>query len=662
MKFWRDLSVAKKLYAVVGLMAFLIAIELFTLIFAMNVLSSVRGVVMGEGLWSKAQKDAMHELYQYAFTGDRQHYEAFQKHLEIPMGDRQARLELLKPNYDYAVVYDGFLKGGNHPDDIEGMTKLLVRFQHRVSYIANAYKAWTLADQTFDELLKAADELHGILQAEGPHSEKIKPFIARITAINKELTRLEIDFSSWLAKGSRWLEKFLMTLLAITVLTIEGTGLLLTFRFSRNLNRSLKELTETAKQVGMNNFESRAPVHSKDELGQLAKSLNGMIQNLKTNIGEREQAENANQVKSIFLANMSHEIRTPLGVILGFVEVLKTTKLTRDEELEYLRIIEKTGKNLSRIINDILDLSKVEAGHLETEIATFSVGEFLNELKTLFLFEAQKNNNKIVFEMDKNSQVQIATDRMRLHQILVNLISNALRFTQNGVITLKCSVGRDKAEFTVSDTGIGLRSDQVKKLFGLFSQADETTTRKYGGTGLGLVLSKRLAQVLGGDVILSSTAPGEGTTFVATVKNESAQMEKLKSLQGFESCEIYSKDILAGKKILVVDDNMENQLLLNVLLNRAGLIVDTASDGAQGATKALQGNYDIVLMDLQMPILDGYAATVRLREKGFTKPIIALTANAMKHDWERCVNVGCNAYLTKPIEAEKLIYTIAKNL
>ncbi len=658
---WRNLSVVKKLYAVVGLMAFLIAIELFTLVFAMNTLSAVRALVEGEARWSKAQKDAIHDLYQYALTGDARHYEAFQKDLDIPMGDRQARLELLKPDYNYEIVREGLARGGSHPNDTRGVIKLLARFSS-ISFVKDATKAWAEADMILDQLLIISKELHETLQQEGPTSPKIGTFFDRISTINRELTRLEITFSSSLGEGSRWLETVLMTLLTLTVLAIESTGLMLTVRFSQNLHRSLKELTETAKEVGQKNFNRRAPVHSKDELGQLAESLNEMAESLKINIGEKKQAENANQVKSIFLANMSHEIRTPLGVILGFVGVLKNSHLSRQEELQYLEIIEKTGKNLGKIINDILDLSKIESGHLEIEMDVFSIEDFFSELRILFQFKAQQNNNKITFEIDEQSPKEIATDRLRLQQILMNLLSNALRFTENGNITLKYSGDSAKAQFSVTDTGIGLTPEQVKKLFALFSQADQSTTRKYGGTGLGLILSQKLAQALGGDVILAQTKPGEGATFLATVNSNIHNIARIKMEKKSEICEVYSREVLVGKKILVVDDSMENQLLLNILLKKVGLIVDTADNGDQGAHKALQGEYDVILMDLQMPVLDGYAATLKLREEGYLKPIIALTANAMKEDWERCMTVGCNDYLTKPIEAEKLLNAIAKNI
>lgn len=659
LQWWKDLSVSKKLYAVVGLMATLIALELFSLLFAMNTLSSVRAFVEGEGLWSKAQKDAIVTLYQYSLSGDPADYDKFRSALQIPMGDRKARLEMLKPNASHEVIRQGFIEGGNHTNDVDGMIDLLQRF-HKISYIHSAISAWTEADNELDKLLLLAEDMKATISKDGVRSQKISASRHEIAKINGNLTRLENMFSSSLGAGSRWLETLLITVLALTVLTVEGTGLYLTFRFSRNLNRSLKELMTTAKQVGSGNFSMRAPVHSKDELGQLAVALNEMTDELRASVGERKQAESASQIKSIFLANMSHEIRTPLGIILGFNEILRTQDLSREERDRYMDIIDKTGKNLSRIVNDILDISKVEAGHLETEIQSFPVEDLFNELKTFFEFKAAKSNNKLVLRRNPSAPGIIATDRLRLRQVLTNLLGNALRFTENGTITLTYDSSGDVLRFAIADTGIGLHPNQISKLFGLFSQADQSTTRKYGGTGLGLVLSRRLAEALGGDVVLERTGPGEGSTFVATIRNEP---EKVKEYYDSSQEDLPSNaETLKGKRLLVVDDSTDNQLLVNVLLGKYGIEVHSADNGEQGATKAMKGNFDIVLMDIQMPVLDGYQATERLREQGYRKPIIALTANAMKEDWKRCLEAGCNDYLTKPIDASKLVAAIARNI
>lgn len=659
---WHNLSVSKKLYGVVGLMAALIATELLTLIFAMSTLSSVRAFVEGEGLWSKAQKNAIQSLYQFAASGDERHFTNFKKNIEVPMGDRKARLELLKKNANFQIIHDGFLAGGNHPNDIDGMIKLLLRF-NKISYIRDAIDAWTKADLAFDDLLVISEDLHRIVRRQGYRSPKVIFAIERLAIINEDLTKFETAFSSSLSAGSRWLENLLMTILALVVLSIEGTGLFLIYRFGRTLSGSLKELTDTAKHVGRGDFSKTVPVRSKDELGQLAEALNNMIMDLKTNIGERKLAENANHVKSIFLANMSHEIRTPLGVILGFVEVLKGGKSSRGDEVKYLEIIEQTGRKLNRIINDILDISKVESGHLEMETNVFTVRDLFDELNLLFEMKARQSKNKIIFKIDENAPQEIATDRLRLQQILTNLIGNALRFTDAGLVAISFYGEGSKLHFSVTDTGTGMTEDQIPKIFQLFSQANQSRTRKHGGTGLGLILSKKLAEAMGGDVILKKTSPNQGSTFLVTIANEIEKSNyNLTALKNPESVLPFDLDILKGKKVLVVDDSADNQLLLKVLLGKAGIEVANAENGEQGAKKALSNNYDMVLMDIQMPVLDGYEATSKLRKLGYTKPIIALTANAMKEDQKQCMAVGCNDYITKPIEVDKLFRSIVRNL
>ncbi len=598
-------------------------------------------------------------MYLYAIYQDEQYSKEFYKHLEVPHGDRLSRLELMKPTFDYETVKKGFIQGGSHPSDIDGMIHLLRRF-HRISYISDAIVAWTGADALMDELIRVSDNIHQEIQNGSFDRERLRKSLSRVSEINTEVSKLENAFSESLGAGSRWLESVLMWILILTVLTIESTGLYLTFRFGKNLSVALKELMQTTNAVGQGNFSQPATVRSNDELGQLARSVNNMIEDLKKNIGERKEAESANQLKSLFLANMSHEIRTPLGVILGFAEALKDPEMSAADRTNYLEVIERTGKNLSRIINDILDISKVESGHLEVDSSTFPLQELIDELQILFQLQAKERGNTMRFLIDPAAPLTIFSDRVRLQQILMNLISNALRFTHQGEITVTCSFHNNTWQFRVTDTGIGLDQEQRKKLFTLFSQADQSTTRKYGGTGLGLVLSKRLAQILEGDVILETTTLNQGSAFVATIsetniaKNQLTKTEKTLTNGSVEN--------LRGKHILVVDDSEENQILLRFYLTKAGVNVDSAANGAMGVEKALKDDFDLILMDIQMPIMDGYTATKTLRAAGYNKPIIALTANAMKEDRERSIASGCHDYLTKPINSSRLLAALAEHI
>jgi signal transduction histidine kinase/ActR/RegA family two-component response regulator len=653
--FWKNLSVVKKLYIVVGGMALLIAIELGTLVFALSTLSSVRAFVGGEGLWSKAQKNAIHSLSSYIFTKEQHYYDDFHKHMKIPMGDRQARLELMKAHPDINAVYAGFIQGGVHPDDIPGVIRMLRRFGE-VSYVQRAVVAWTQADELLNILILKAEELRTLFAHPNVDSKEVKRILFEINELNVQLTQYETEFSSVLGEGSRWLENLLMVLLILAVATIEGTGLFLTFSFAKNLNRSLLELNHATREIGQGNLGITVPVHSADELGELAQSINKMSHDLDVNISQRLLAENANQVKTLFLANMSHEIRTPLGIILGMTEILKDPQVSDEEKKKYLDVIESTGHNLARLINDILDITKVESGHIEVEFAGVKLDSFIEEIESMMHLKAAKSGIDLSFHMQPHlNGVEIATDRSRLKQILVNLINNALKFTEEGDVRVDVGVAGDDIYFEVTDSGIGIPESMQGSLFQNFFQVDSSSTRKYEGTGLGLVLSRKLARSLGGDVVLKKSAPSEGSVFRLTIPQREVD-RALKSDSVKVSDE--AKTHLMGLKVLIVDDSEDNQVLIKHYLKKCGVICEMAMDGIEAMERAGQAPYDVILMDMQMPRMDGYTATRRLREAQYAGPIVALTAHAMKEDRDRCLSVGCNDYLTKPIASEQLYATI----
>lgn len=654
---WRDLSVSKKLYAVVGVMALLIASELLTLLFAMDVLSAVRSFVGGEGIWSKGQKDAVHALHRYAFTGDDQFYHEFHNQLRISRGDRAARLELEKPHVNMDAVREGFMRGQIHEDDIPGLVKLIRRF-YWVDYIRDALAIWRQADEGIGELERAGEHLHDVYVRTKGDRKAVDKALNQIDVLNERLTKLEVRFSEVLGEGSRWLEHVLMVLLILAVLTVESTGLFLTITFSRNLSRSLKELTETSQKIGLGNFEVKLPVRSKDELGQLAGAINKMSSDLKNSTWQRLRAESASEVKSQFLANMSHEIRTPLGVIIGLTEMLKDPQLDWKDQLRYVETIERTGKNLNRIINDILDLSKVEAGHLEIERTTFDLSDFVAEISNMLLIRAAKTSNLMKFVPRGELPKDISTDRTRLRQILVNLVNNSLKFTDHGKVTITYYVRGSDLIFDVVDTGAGIEEADREKLFDAFVRTDGASGTRSEGTGLGLMLSRQLARALGGEVNLIDSRPGKGSHFRASV----SLAAKLPEVHRKPAAEIGLAGMLEGKKVLVVEDSEDNQMLVRLFLNRQGVDVEFANNGEQGYEMAMRGEYDLVLMDMQMPVKDGYTATAELRAHGFEKPIIALTANAMKEDRDRCIKAGCSDYLTKPIDSSLLYATMARHL
>jgi signal transduction histidine kinase/CheY-like chemotaxis protein len=388
----------------------------------------------------------------------------------------------------------------------------------------------------------------------------------------------------------------------------------------------------------------------------------------------RNIAENANRSKSAFLANMSHEIRTPLTAIIGYSEMLHDQDQTEEERTHEIDSIIRSGNHLQQIINDILDLSKIEAGQLVIENLQASPFHMIADINSILGDRARIKGLKFLIDYDYPLPKQITTDPTRLKQILFNIIGNAIKFTQKGHIKIKTRYLQDsnKLSIKISDTGIGMTQDEMGRLFKPFSQADSSTTREYGGTGLGLCISKQLANNLGGDISYTSEK-GEGSVFEITIGVGPA--DSIELVNGPEDSLIdeliergardteFNKQIqkmsLGNKHILVVEDNPETQKLVSIYIKKTGATVSTANNGEIAVKRALSEDFDLILMDIQMPVMDGLEAISQLRKAGYSKPIIALTANAMKEDMDKCIFSGANDYLTKPIDL-KLFYTKLK--
>jgi PAS domain S-box-containing protein len=381
-------------------------------------------------------------------------------------------------------------------------------------------------------------------------------------------------------------------------------------------------------------------------------------------LAAKEVADRANQTKSSFLANMSHEIRTPLGAILGYTDILKDRNLDPAERQQFLDTISRNGKALTRIIDDILDLAKVESGKLEIEKVEFSFLDLIDDVMDLFRERTRSKGIFLRSQASSHIPKRIVSDPTRLRQILINIVGNAVKFTDSGGVTIEVEAavdGGSETEFQihVCDSGIGISEEEQTRLFQPFAQADNSTTRKFGGTGLGLILSKRLASALGGDVRVRANTPNPGSKFtvsftaVISKKSVSEAAVEAKPKHGSESA-----NILDGIRVLLADDSKDNQFLVVRMLTRFGAIVETADDGVQAFRAGVNGNFDIVLMDIQMPKMDGYEATRSLREAGFEKPIIALTAHAMAEERSKSKAAGCDEHLTKPLNQDELIDAI----
>ena len=377
-------------------------------------------------------------------------------------------------------------------------------------------------------------------------------------------------------------------------------------------------------------------------------------------IEAREQAEGSTRSKEVFLANMSHEIRTPMNAILGMAQQLAKTKLD-SRQLFYLDTINSASENLLVIINDILDLSKIEAGKLNLENIGFEPTAVISRATQVLMHKAEEKGLSITnSKSDARLWPVLMGDPYRLNQVLLNLISNAIKFTEKGGVDLSCTVLKESAAsqtvfVEVKDTGIGMDKEFVKNLFENFSQEDVSITRQYGGTGLGMSICKDLIELMGGEIMVESTK-GVGTTISFVVEFAKGTVTDLPSRQN-----VYiNNDVLAHKKILVVDDNNMNRLVAKTILNNFGVITTEAANGKEAVEQLKASVVDLVLMDIQMPVMDGIEATkVIRREISNSLPLIALTANAIKGDNEKCIAAGMNAYVSKPFKEEDLLKAVA---
>ena len=384
----------------------------------------------------------------------------------------------------------------------------------------------------------------------------------------------------------------------------------------------------------------------------------------------KEQAEVANETKSAFLANMSHEIRTPLGAVLGFSELIINDEIsTPTQRKTIVESIKRNGQLLSNVINDILDLSKVEAGKLEIEKVSVLFSDVISDIESLLSLKAKEKGIQLSVLTEDNLPIALRTDPLRLRQILLNVIGNAIKFTEAGKVEVKIrligSPDQDdcKIAFVIEDTGPGLTKEQAKKLFAPFSQADVSTTRKFGGSGLGLILSKKLAMALGGNVILERTEPNKGSTFVITIDpglTVKAQSQKLE-VESSSTTPLNRKVEqfnFQGIRVLLVEDSLDNQFIISHFLKSTGISLKVANNGLEGLNLALAEHFDLVLLDLQMPVMGGLEAMTKLTEMNYQTPVIALTAHAMKEDRKQCLSVGFKDHISKPVNRHALLRSI----
>lgn len=441
--------------------------------------------------------------------------------------------------------------------------------------------------------------------------------------------------------------------------------------------RPLRHLVNVTRSIAGGDHSVRASEHAIGEIGQLARSFNHMAKNVQRShedieaIVEQRTAEliRANQAKDDFLANMSHEIRTPMTAILGFADTLAEPGLTDEERQVATSTIRRNGAHLMQIISDILDLSKIQAGQLSVELLSCAPRSIVEEVASMMRVRAQERGLTFAVEYEGLVPATIRTDPTRLRQVLLNLVGNALKFTRSGTVRLRVELVPPNLCFEVIDTGIGMTPEQLTNVFKPFTQADETTTRRFGGTGLGLTICDNLARFLGGTITASSEL-GVGSRFkvtidpgpldgVALIDPYSVTAEPLEP----EGSPPESVD-LTGVRVLLAEDGPDNQRLISTILRKAGAIVEFAADGqealaAVSAAEERGQSFAVILMDMQMPVMDGYTASRTLRARGYAGPIIALTAHAMAHDRAKCIEAGCEDYAAKPISRQRLLEIVA---
>lgn len=460
------------------------------------------------------------------------------------------------------------------------------------------------------------------------------------------------------------IKKALLISLVILFLAIFITYVL-TWFLQNLITKPILELAEISSRISKGkDYSTTIKMERDDEIGVLVKSFNKMLKEIdiqnRALMRSKLKAEKSSKAKEQFLANMSHEIRTPLNGIEGMTKLLEGTILD-EEQKKYMSTINISSGNLMIIINDILDVSKIEAGKLTVEEVDFDLKNSCGITIETLAFKAKSKNISLEHNFDKNISEVLIGDPTRINQVIINLINNAIKFTEKGFVKLNCSLiekteNSNKIRFEVVDSGIGIARNKLDKIFESFSQEDDSTTRKFGGTGLGLSISRQLVELFNGKLEVSSVK-GEGTSFYFTIELPIGIKEKI-DIGG----EILDLPVsLDNKRVLLVEDNEINQFLASTILKKWKMEVDIAENGLEALNMLKRKTYDVILMDVQMPVMGGLESTRNIREKlKLETPIIALTANAIKGDDDKCFNAGMDDYVSKPFDHSILFNKILK--